>query len=184
MNKKIAADIDPRALAADFFRKLGGMDGMTKWGRTHRSLAYGLISKLLAQPTVQNNLAVSVNVNGEAARRKIEDELFRIIQSRKHFEDPAVVVDGERLIEHSTRDGISHTATPVTDEPRLNESLATHSRPVTADPPPVSPDPRPRPAVQSFVPGQVAGLALDGNADDHLSTTEKFLRWNGHGRPP
>ena len=42
--------IDPRALAADFFRKLGGMEGITKWGKSHRTLAYQLIAKLMAQP--------------------------------------------------------------------------------------------------------------------------------------
>jgi hypothetical protein len=33
------------------------------------------------------------------------------------------------------------------------------------------------------VPGLYAGVALDG-LDDGLSTTERFLLWPGHGRPP
>jgi hypothetical protein len=110
-----ARDIDPRAIAADFFRKLGGMEGMTKWGRTHRSLAYQLIAKLLAQPLVQVQ-QTNVTINEEATRRKFEDALMRIIDARKAaVGDPACYVDGERLIEHSTaqpRDRISHTADP------------------------------------------------------------------------
>jgi hypothetical protein len=193
---KPKTDIDPRAIAADFFRKLGGMEGMTKWGKTHRSLAYQLIAKLMAQPLVQTNVNVNnVRVDGEDARRKIENALMRIIDARKAaVGDPAVYVDGERIndghfIEHEPqamaqrlgmRDGISHTVDlpPATDA----------TRPATADPPPSTADPRPQPpavpprtVVRSFVAGQTAGVALDGS-DDNRSTTQKFMDWSGHGK--
>ena len=100
MNK--TTDIDPRVIAADFFRKLGGMEGMTKWGKSHRSLAYQLIAKLMAQPLVVSNVNVAnVAVADQSARRKLEDAFLRLIDARKHHDsDPAVFVDGERLIEH------------------------------------------------------------------------------------
>ena len=75
MNKK-PTDIDPRAIAADFFRRLGGMAGMEKWGRTHRSLAYQLIAKLMAQPSTATFNKVTIKVtdrNGEEARAKLQD---------------------------------------------------------------------------------------------------------------
>jgi hypothetical protein len=33
------------------------------------------------------------------------------------------------------------------------------------------------------IPGLASGAALDGS-DDNRSTTQRFLEWNGHGRPP
>jgi hypothetical protein len=130
MNKRAPADIDPRSIAVDFFRKLGGMEGMTKWGRTHRSHAYSLIAKLLAQPLVQN---VAVNViDGEAARRKLEDAFLQLIESRKYEGvDPAAFINGERLepltIDHRPGERFSHT-------PTIDRCNATcNSRPATRD---------------------------------------------------
>lgn len=169
------ADIDPRTIAADFFKRLGGMAGMVKWGRTHRSLAYQLIAKLMAQPQVVNTVNVAnVKIDGEAARAKLYDAFLHQIEARRTaVGDPAVFVNGQRIIEH-----VSQTPPPVTDD---KSPSADVSRPATADPPPATADPPPRPVVQSFVPGQSAGGALDGS-DDNRSTTQKFLDWNGHGK--
>jgi hypothetical protein len=187
-------DIDPRALAADLYRRLGGIDGMTRWAKNKQTLAYGLIANLLKQPasTTFNKVTIKVN-EGEDARRKLEDAFMRVIESRKYENvDPAVFVNGERLepltIDHKplAADGISHTRdgrpsaddeSPSTDATR---PATVHVVETSRDPRPASPDPRPR-TVQSFVPGQGAGAALDG-ADDNRSTTQKYLDWNGHGK--
>jgi hypothetical protein len=197
MNKK-PADIDPRSIAVDFFRKLGGMEGMIKWGKTHRSHAYSLIAKLLAQPLVQN-VAVNVINDGEAARRKLEDAFLQLIESRKYEGvDPAAFINGERLepltIDHQplaadprsatpdpahqaasddatspqkgpffSRGGVSTTSTETS--PGGGQNKNTHySKPIPS------------------IPGMCAGAAVGEDADDKLSTTEKFLRWNGHGK--
>jgi hypothetical protein len=183
MNKKTAADIDPRSIAVDFFRKLGGMEGMTKWGKTHRSLAYGLIAKLLAQPTVQTNVHVAV-INEEATRAKLQDALLRQIEARKYDDvDPVVTVNGERIVEHQSlaaapapgsdfenlkspiqgplfdRGGVSTTP----GEGKKNQSV--YSKPIPS------------------IPGLAAGVALDG-LDENKSSTQLFYEWKGHGRPP
>jgi hypothetical protein len=176
MNKK-PADIDPRSIAVDFFRKLGGMEGMTKWGKTHRSLAYGLIAKLLAQPTVQTNVNVAV-INEEVARAKLQDALLRQIEARRFDSvDPVVTVNGERII-----DGVSYTPASADPAPSTDATrpATPDPRSATADPRREPPDSPPRP-VQSFVPGQGAGAALDGS-DDNRSTTQKYLDWSGHGK--
>ena len=200
------ADIDPRAIAADFFRKLGGMEGMTKWGKTHRSLAYQLIAKLMAQPLVQTNINVNnLNVDGEAARRKLETAFMGLIEARKYKAgDPAVYVNDERIIDHvpvtvdgvvidnepqamvprlGTRDGISHTVDPppATDATRPATTNKNHAAVDPRPPPPAVP---PRTVVQSFVAGQTAGVAIDQSTADKLNTTERFLLWRGHGGPP
>jgi hypothetical protein len=222
MNKKTDI-IDPRAIAADFFRRLGGMEGMTKWGKTHRSLAYQLISKLMAQPLVQVQ-ETNVTVDGAAARQHLEDALIRLIAARKaSVGDPAVYVDGERvyddghIIEHqpATRDG--GPATDASTPEAANARLGTpDAQPSTDVPPPGTPDrgddldnpkswqkgPLSKPGgVQtstgagektktsqyskafSSIPGLAAGAALDGS-DDNRSTTQKYLEWPGHNRPP
>jgi hypothetical protein len=189
MNKKTtaAADIDPRAIAADFFRKLGGMEGMAKWGKTHRSLAYQLIAKLMAQPLVQNNVNVAnIAIDGEAVRRKLEDAIERMRESKKYLsEDPAVYVNDMLVIEgyqqdasHVLVDGVSYTRTDATVVPETT----IDPRPSTAGARPATDATRPRTVVRSFVAGQSAGGALDGSADDNRSTTQKYLDWSGHGK--
>jgi hypothetical protein len=213
MNNKKIADIDPRAIAADFFRRLGGMEGMTKWGKTHRSLAYQLISKLMAQPMVQNNVAVSVNADdGEAGRRKLEDAFMRIIEARKaSVGDPAVYVNGERLIEHQPQSLVpppsaidiqpsTDAAPPGTPDRRASGSNSEKLKSpnqgpllpqggVDATPGAASPGGGTKQKTMNSlsrmpsVPGLYAGAALDESADNR-STTEKYLSWTGHGRPP
>jgi len=137
------------------------------------------LPKLLAQPLVQNNVNVNIDRDGEGARRKLEDAFMRLIEARKYEDvDPAVYINNERVIEHQPSAAVPR---PVTDATRP----ATDATPSpTAVPPSATAAPRPRPVVQSFVPGQAAGFALDGS-DDKRSTTEKFLssRWYGD-RPP
>ena len=198
------ADIDPRALAADFFRKLGGMEGMTKWGKSHRSLAYQLIAKLMAQPQVVNNVNVAnVAVADESARRKLEDAFLRLIDARKHHDgDHAVYVDGERLrddgriIEHQPRETdaaprLSATAVDGEAPDSNSENLKSpnqgplFSRGGVATTPGGSTPAGGKNTISNY-PNPLSGgfaVALDG-LDDHLSTTERFLLWKGHGGPP
>jgi hypothetical protein len=128
---------DPRTLAIESLKRLGGIEGFVNWGKTHRTLYYNLYAKLMAQPVVTNFTTIknNVNIDGEAARRQLETAFLSAIQARKASVcDPAVFIDGERLIEHrpatgdppplddveTSRDGISHTrdGRPVTDDPR------------------------------------------------------------------
>jgi hypothetical protein len=193
---------------------------MVKWGKTQRSLAYQLIAKLVSQPLIQNNVAVSVSAdNGEAARRHLEDAYMRIIEARKHnTEDPAVYVNGVRLTDKPLYDANGKWLT--------NEQLTIEHQPSTRDPPPgtdaaqpgtadarratpdISSDSKSATSGSPFdgsvaatgqdagkktenkysrtfssVPGMCAGGALDGSVDNR-STTQKFLDWSGHGKPP
>jgi hypothetical protein len=194
---KTADIIDPRAIAADFFRKLGGMEGMTKWGKTHRSLAYQLISKLLAQPIVVNNNTnnhVSIEAAGEAARLKIENEFIRLMEAqRASVGDPAAYHGGDRVVDHHLT--IEHQP-QLSDDAAvspLNESSKSWQKGPLLKPGGVAT----RPAETTHtggqnkiskysnltVPGLAAGAALDG-LDNSLSTTQRFLNWKGHGGPP
>jgi hypothetical protein len=161
MNKKAAADIDPRAIAADFFKRLGGMAGMTKWGKTHRSLAYQLIAKLMAQPqVVNNNVNVITERDGESARRKLEDFMMRQINARG-LATGAVYVN-DMLI---NPDYIEH------------EPQAAGPRPVTADESPVTADPRPQPPASAPRPPAAAPVNI---ATGEPSTTAKYLEWSNN----
>jgi hypothetical protein len=164
---KPKTDIDPRAIAADFFRKLGGMDGMTKWGKTHRSLAYQLIAKLLAQPLVQNSVTVNVKDDGEA-RAKLEDAFMRVIDARaisRH--DPAVYVDDVRLVDGQLQQ-IEHQPA----EPRPANVVDVDT----------SPDPRPAPVVAPPQPPTV--VAPPQPIFNEPSTTARYLEWAAGRRDP
>jgi hypothetical protein len=217
MIKKLADLTDPRTLARDLFRQLGGMVGMAKWGKTHRSQAYQLIAKLMAQPMVQVNNKVDVNVAGEEARANLEAAFYRIIDARKNsVGDPAVYVNGERLHDDDDKEWIKKGGV-IIDGKRLIEH-----QPVADVEPPQTPDagvasgsnsenlksPKSGPPFDGSrvggaagagqktkismnstlprmpsVPGLFAGAALDESSDNR-STTEKYLSWTGHGRPP
>jgi hypothetical protein len=153
------ADIDPRALATDFFKRLGGMQGMVKWGRTHRSLAYGLIAKLLAQPATATFNKVTIKVNDDnAARRKLEDAFVRLIDAHGK-ETGAVYVDDELI----NPDYIEH------------QPQAAVPRPVTPDAPPATADPRPQPPAPAPRPPAAAPVNI---ATGEPSTTAKYLEWS------
>jgi hypothetical protein len=201
------ADIDPRAIGLEFFRKLGGMEGMVKWGKTHRSLAYQLISKLMAQPVVINNTNNNVNIEaaGEAARQKLETAFISLIEARK-LDGGTVYVDGERLddsrvIEHQPRSAddsrreTADAAPSTADNGELNESSTSPKKgPLNARGGVATSTTGSTPtggqktnshyskSIPTF-PGQTSAIALDG-CDDNLSTTERFLLWRGHGGPP
>jgi hypothetical protein len=222
MNRKLA-DLDPRAIAMDLFRRLDGMAGMTKWGKTHRSQAYQLIAKLMAQPIINNNnVQVTVDRGEGDARQKLEDAVMRIISARKlSIGDPAVYVDGKRLT-----DGYDYSAAVTINGERVIEHDPLGPRPATIASTPQTPDAQrgPPDAVDlnnpkspqkgplfsrggvattptettpaggtkqnsmysrtfSSVPGLFAGASLDESADNR-STTQRFLEWPGHGRPP
>jgi hypothetical protein len=183
MNKK-PLDIDPRTIAVEFFRKLGGMEGMTKWGKTHRSLAYQLIAKLMAQPLVQTNVNVAVvDRDDNAARRKLEDAFLRLIDARKYEGvDPAVYVNNERLIEGriepdapgSNADNLKspNSGSPF-HGPRVDASTAEGKKNQSVYSKPTGP--------LSTVPGLAAGAAVGEGADDKLSTTERFYLYHNRG---
>jgi hypothetical protein len=163
------------------FEKIGGLPALVKWikeSARNRSAFYSwYIPSRLRQPLVQTNVNVAV-INEEVARAKLQDALLRQIEARKFDSvDPAVFVNGQRII-----DGVSYTPAspdpaPSTDatRPAAIDDVETSrgARPATAAPRPV----------QSLVPGQGAGAALDEGTDNR-STTERFLSWSGHGRPP
>jgi hypothetical protein len=177
------ADIDPRAIAADFFRKLGGMEGMTKWGRTHRSLAYQLIAKLMAQPLVQNNVNIgNLNVDDQSARRKLADAFMREIEARKNsVGDPAAFHGGERIVDGHI---IEHQPTAAPDSNSKNLKPPNSGSPFSRDGVATTPAGSTKNKnMYSIIPGLASGAALDG-CDDNLSTTQRFLNWKGHGGPP
>jgi hypothetical protein len=196
---------DPRTLAIESLKRLGGIEGFVSWAKSHRTLYYNLYAKLMAQPLVQNNNTinnVSIEAAGEDARRKLETAFIGLIEARKNsIGDPAVFVDGERLdpfdgrvIEHQPRssdDSRRETADAV--DASLNESSKSPQKGPLLKPGGVATnlaetDPTggqnkiSRYSIPTF-PGQTSAIALDG-CDDNLSTTQKFLNWHGHGRPP
>jgi hypothetical protein len=165
---------------------------MTAWGRTHRTLFYTLYSKLISQPAQQTNVNVNVHHTNEDPRKSLEQAFLRVIAARKAGgADPAVIVDGERVY-----DAAPHGAAVVVDA-RANRELpapASKAAPRIDDAPPQPAAPAnvvplrsvtrsSHNATRDAVPGLSAGVALDG-LDDRLSTTERFMLWRGHGRPP
>jgi hypothetical protein len=175
------------------FEKIGGLPSLVKWikeSARNRSAFYSwYIPSRLRQPLMQQtNVNVSV-INEEATRAKLQDALLRQIEARKYDDvDPVVTVNGERIIDHQplAADPRSQPGERVSDTPSpssvtANESpSADESRREAAAARPSTAAPRPRP-VQSLVPGQGAGAALDGY-DDNRSTTQKYLDWSGHGK--
>jgi hypothetical protein len=179
--------IDPKTAFAEVFKRTGGIAGMTSWAKTHRTLFYGLFAKLISQPLVQNNVAVNVNADGEAARRQLETAFMRVIEARKHDGDPAVYVDGERLIEHqpATREPPPSTAdhgdAPSKENLKSPQKGPLNGRGGVAE---VTGGDKNRNFMKTFpsIPGLAAGAALDESADNR-STTEKFLNWSGRRMP-
>jgi hypothetical protein len=148
---------------------------------------------------VQTNVNVNnIRVDGEHARRQLENAFIRLIEARREsVGDPAAYVDGEQIIEHepqamvprlgtaeprpATADlapgsnsenlNISNSGTPAHTGPCLD--LAGGGQKKSAHYSNSGPS----------VPGLFAGAAMDGS-DDNRSTTEKYLSWPGHNRPP
>src|SRR5437763_2558140 len=104
---------DPRTLAVESLKRLGGIEGFVKWGKSHRTLYYALYAKLMAQPatTTFNNNKVTIKVeDGNDAKRRLETAYLNIINARRiSGADPAVFVDGARIDSISDTDGISNT---------------------------------------------------------------------------
>jgi hypothetical protein len=121
-------DIDPHALAADLFRRLGGIDGMTRWAKNKQTLAYQLIANLMKQPASTTFNKLTVNVNEGEARRKLEDALMRMIDDRG--KEHGAVYHGGVLIDDD----------PQLAVPRLEMRDVDHEPP---DPRSQSPDPAP-----------------------------------------
>jgi hypothetical protein len=110
------------------YDSLGGDPGAVKYFKKHPSAFYPDYFKTPPQPLVQNNVSVRVEHDEEAARAKLYDAFVRLIEARKaSVEDPAVYVDGDRIIDGvpCTVDGVV-----VNDDPQ----------PATADPRPATRD--------------------------------------------
>jgi hypothetical protein len=202
-------DIEVRADYLNVYKKLGGVANLHKWARNHQTLFYGYLEKLLAKPQLVQTQTNNVNINtikadGEAARRKIQDALERMIDDRARPDrwlDPAVYVDGKRIndpaayvngvrvddgpltIEHDPSTASSSTASSSTRDTR--HATDDHS-PVRADVAAVVAS-RANIVPQSSIPGLYAGAVLGEGADTGKTTTQLFYEWNGrsgHGRPP
>jgi hypothetical protein len=111
-----------------------------------------------------------------------------------------VVTGGRRLaigyVSTYSINGVNYTHDHVAINPPGNEviidaianPLTTEPRPATTEPRPASPAAPPRSSprlVQSSLPGLNSSVLE--HLDDGLSTTERFLLWNGHtgpGKPP
>jgi hypothetical protein len=185
------------------FEKIGGLPSLVKWikeSARNRSAFYSwYIPSRLRQPLVQNNVAVNVINDGEAARRKLEDAFMQLIESRKYEGvDPAAFINGERLepltIDHkplaadprpATVDPAHQAASDDATSPQKGPFFSRGGVSTTS----TEPSPgggqnkkshysKPIPSI----PGLAAGAAVGEGADDNLSTTETFLRWNGHGK--
>jgi hypothetical protein len=185
---------DPRTLAIESLKRLGGIEGFVSWAKTHRTLYYSLYAKLMAQPLVQNNVTVNVRDDGEA-RQKLQDAFYRIIDERQKGEEPAVYVDGERLrdpvyvggerlIEHQPADPRLPTLDAVEhSDPKSPKHGSPFSRGgVATTPGETNPGggQKPKSHYSLSIPGLAAGAALDESADNR-STTEKYLTWSGSG---
>jgi hypothetical protein len=119
----------------------------------------------------------------------------------------AVVIDARanRELPAPASKAAPHDAAPQSTQQAAPHGAALQSpapvpEPAAAAPQSPAPDNKPQPvtdnvvplrsvtqsshnAMRDAVPGLSAGVALDG-LDDKLSTTERFLLWPGHGRPP
>jgi hypothetical protein len=187
---------DPRTLAIESLKRLGGIEGFVSWAKSHRTLYYNLYAKLMAQPQVVNNVNVAnIAVEDQSARRKLEDAFLRLIEARREsIGDPAVYVGGERLREPQYVDGRLIEHQPATADPTPDskfENLKSPNQGPTFSPGGVATTPAETTLAGgknkiSNYPNPLSGgfaVALDG-LDDNLSTTQRFLNWKGHGGPP
>jgi hypothetical protein len=163
---------------------------MTKWGKTHRSLAYQLIAKLMAQPLVQNNNVNVAVVDDNAARRKLEDAFMRLIDARKYESvDPAVYVNNERVIDHKPQAAVPRPQPSDPAHQAAADDAASPQKGPFSDRGGVSTIPREtspgggqkKLAHYSNVPGLSAGAAVGEGADDKLSTTQRFYLYHNRG---
>jgi hypothetical protein len=129
--------VDPKAAVTEVFKRLGGIQAMTAWGRTHKTLFYSLYCKLFNAPAVQANVNVRVESDATAAQLALENALTRMIAARKS-EHGAVFVDGERVSDGTDTAATARAGAVVIEhEPRAVErvinSQAADGRPHTAD---------------------------------------------------
>jgi hypothetical protein len=83
VDELIEPTIEAKQAFALAFERIGGVAGLEKWARTHRSAFYASYTKLI--PLQLNaNATVDVTVhNGEEARQKLHDAFMRILASRR-----------------------------------------------------------------------------------------------------
>jgi hypothetical protein len=164
--------IEPKLAFAEVFNRVGGIKAMTLWAKTHRTLFYSLYSKLTNQPVVQTNITATVKVESEdQLRATLEHALHRIVDARAG-EQASVIIDA-RANRNAVGEPQPQTIDGSPPSPAAAQCAPDNVVPLRSVTRSVGPS----------VPGLYAGVALD-SADDGLSTTERFILWNGHGRPP
>jgi hypothetical protein len=173
----------PEAFAAAF-KSIGGIAALAKWARSsshNRAAFYSLYSKLFPVE-MKSEVKVSVKVAEEAATQAaLKAAFLRVMNARPR----EAAGNNIKTIEHEP-----------TRRKRLVDDVAANvaepPAPPRSEPRLVTPDATPpTPGAPSIVrlheptfPGLASGAALDEGADDSLSTTERYLRWRGHGAPP
>jgi hypothetical protein len=176
--------IDPKAVIIEVFNRCGGIEGMTRWGKTHRTAMYTLYGKMLSQPVVAVDASTTVNVADNRRERDqlaatMTDALSRIIAARKMgIEAVGVITDNTGGVTIDNDQSYVSSTIPISEPeppPRSTPTLVKDAL-VTPDQPP---PPRVVRSEPSF-PGLAAGAALDPAADPR-STTEQaldYLGWN------
>jgi hypothetical protein len=143
-----------------------------------------------------------VDQSGSDARAKLSAMINNHIRAREtehsqgifRGDDGKVITDPKRLALEQQIYDLQKQRDAMSDNPNTQEAAANpEPLAITRTAPPLPPDlkvaspapaPKPKPAAPSpDIPGMYAAAALEA-VDDKLSTTEKFLRWNGNTRPP
>jgi hypothetical protein len=189
--------VEGKTALAMAFAGIGGVSKLIEWAQTNTATMTAFFT--LYGKTIPLMVGAQVNVNhnhdDENDQAKFLEGLNRIVETQRRMRDGEI----ERAIA-VTIDNNGPDGTPLVtyhggaDASRAKDQLhaPTSQQPQQPQPdPPMSPKPKPvTPRIvhssepSSFV-GACAGAALGEGSDDNLSTTERFLRWNGHGgRPP
>ncbi|SHL15003.1 hypothetical protein SAMN05444321_1916 [Bradyrhizobium lablabi] len=188
MTKKLPDLTDMREIAIEVQKRIGGIAEMVKWAKSHRTLWYQLYPKLLAQPP-QTNVQVNIaNVNGEQARKSLQDAFMRVIASQKaSVGDPAVYVDGQRVIDGKIIDNeppspaASHDARDPALRDSAQQSAAPHdSKAAPATQPATQPDNVVNIDRKPFHPAARPPQA----APREPTSTELYLEWSASRRDP
>jgi hypothetical protein len=190
MKKKEVAPTEVTGEAKDMialaFEGIGGLPKLIQWARTHQTAFYSAYTKLLP---LQVSASVSHKVDEEQERAALKTAFLSVINANARQAARLGTADrGGVIIEHKV---IEHEPTSSKDEvmPHRPASPAPDSGP--GQPPRSTPKLVVEPPAASRVarssgpdiPGLAAGAAFDG-LDDNLTTTEKYLLWNGRMKPP
>lgn len=93
------------------FEGIGGLPGLMAWARDNRTAFYTQVYTKLIPVQISGKIDVEVNDEGEKARRQLEVAFLNVIAARRAgSEDPAVIVDGERVRDTGPQLAISSQA--------------------------------------------------------------------------